>query len=311
MRRVVPAVFTLTLATSLGACASPPAPPRPVDPVVRVEAGRGLVMEGRLDEGEARYREALAADPDHFDALLSLGIVLDLKAQYGEARQHLQRAIDVAPEDRRRQALVTMAISYAFERDIDGALTFYQPVFDAQVAAGDMTGAGASANAIGRIFLEAGEGRLARDWYERGFALSRQQTNQAEADLLLWDLRWLHAEARIAARLGDIDEARRHVAAFETMMRRRGRLDEDLAIYQYLKGYVGLYAGDYAVAIEELSKGNLEDPFITDLLGRAYEGAGDLARAREFYQLTLTRNGHSIQNAFARPHAAARLAVLP
>ena len=40
----------------------------------------------------------------------------------------------------------------------------------------------------------------------------------------------------------------------------------------------------------------------------AYEAKGDLANARQYYRRTLELNAHSLQNAFARPHARAKLA---
>ena len=66
-----------------------------------------------------------------------------------------------------------------------------------------------------------------------------------QADRDLWELRWLHAAARLAAREGKADEARKHVASFEQNMQKRGRASEDNEIYRYLLGYVSFYLKDY------------------------------------------------------------------
>jgi cytochrome c-type biogenesis protein CcmH/NrfG len=80
-------------------------------------------------------------------------------------------------------------------------------------------------------------------------------------------------------------------------------LKSETASWHYLAGYVELYAKNYAKAIELLQKADQEDPFVLSLLARAYEGAGNAAEARDTWALVLESNGHSLQNAFARPMA--------
>ena len=63
------------------------------------------------------------------------------------------------------------------------------------------------------------------------------------------------------------------------------------------------YAKNYAKAIELLQSADQDDPFVLSLLASAYEGAGDTVQARETWALVLESNGHSLQNAFARPTA--------
>ena len=66
----------------------------------------------------------------------------------------------------RNQALNAMAISYAFESRAADALKYLAPVFDQQLADQDLGGAAATANAIGRIYLETGDTANARRWYD-------------------------------------------------------------------------------------------------------------------------------------------------
>ena len=87
------------------------------------------------------------------------------------------------------------------------------------------------------------------------------------------------------------------------MCERTPALKDETESWYYLAGYVDLYAKNHAKAIELLQSANQDDPFVLSLLARAYEGAGNAAQARETWALVLKSNGHSLQNAFARPLA--------
>ena len=55
------------------------------------------MTQGKHDEAERLYRQALGTEPALVRGPRALGILLNLKGQYPEARTHLQRAISVAP----------------------------------------------------------------------------------------------------------------------------------------------------------------------------------------------------------------------
>jgi tetratricopeptide (TPR) repeat protein len=273
-----------------------------------VKQGRALVSQGKHDDAVALYRQAIKAAPQSFDARLAMGIVLDLQGQYAEARTHLAEAIRRAPQGVRNQALTAMAISYAFESRTADVLKHFDPVYQQQVADQDLAGAAATANALGRVYLETGDTANARKWYELGYQMAKKIPGLSDSEQMLWELRWLHAAARLAVREGRIDEARKQVAAFEQEMQKRGKPSDDNEIYRYLLGYVSYHAKEYDRAIVELAKGNLADPFMSNLLAMAYEAKGDTNNARQYYRRTMELYAHSLQNAFARPHARAKLA---
>ena len=95
--------------------AAQPAAPAAADPMELVKEGRKLNSAGKQDEAIALYERAITLDPKLFDAHLGAGIALDLKGDYTRARAFLQKAIDLAPETARSQALSAMGVSYAFE----------------------------------------------------------------------------------------------------------------------------------------------------------------------------------------------------
>lgn len=286
--------------------------PQAVDSEELVKQGRALFSQGRHDDAERLYRQAITLNPRSFEAARALGILLNIKGQYPEARTHLERAVKVAPTNTvRHQALATLALSYAFEGKYDAVTREYESLRRQQQADGDASGAAASARSLGRILLEAGDTTNGRKWYELGYQEWKPLPSQPESERLLWELRWRHMGARVAAREGKIDDARRLLAEFETLMKKRGRVSEDNAIYRWVAGYVSFYAKDYDAAIDHLTHGDTADPFILDLIGRAYEGKGDQTNARQYYRRVMESNVYNLQSAIARPHARAKLTGQP
>ena len=306
MRRIV----RITAAFALGALSlTPPAFAQqaqagapPADPVELVKEARKLNSEGRQDAALALYKQALQRAPDSFDAHFGAGVALDLQGRYKDARQHFSKAIELAGEGNRNQALTAMAASYAFESDAKGASRFLRQAFDREMESGDLTGAAETANALGRIYLECGSFDDAFKWYQTGYETSRRQPNLPADQVDLWDMRWAHAQARIAARRGDASEARRQTAAVQSLLDKGTNPDQKIQ-YPYLAGYVDLYLKDYKAAIADLEAADQKDPFILALLAQAYEKSGDAAKARELYVQVLASNAHSVNNAFARPLA--------
>jgi tetratricopeptide (TPR) repeat protein len=299
MRRLLP-IVVVALASSVSAQAP--------DPAELVKRGRALVNEGKLEEAARLYQQAIKINPQLSDARLAMGIVLDLQGQYAEARLHLTEAINGAPAGpARNQAMNAMAISYAFESKAAEAMKFIAPVYRQQATDRDHAGAAASANFMGRLYLESGDVANARKWYTDGYDHARKIEGLPPAETDLWELRWLHAQARLSAREGKADEARKHLSAFQQVMTRRNKAADDEEISRYLLGYVAYYAKDYDRAIAELTKGNLADPFIVNLLAMSYEAKGDHASAQQYFKRTLEINAHTLNNAVARPYAKSRI----
>ncbi|HEV2389074.1 MAG TPA: hypothetical protein VGS20_17675 [Candidatus Acidoferrales bacterium] len=267
-----------------------------------LKQGRKLSSEGKQDEALAAYRQALVASPDLYQAHLLSGAALDLKGDYRQAREELAKGIEGAPAKAKPQAMKTMAISYAFTCDVKQATKYEQQAFDAQLAAKDFYAAGESADELARIDLECGELNAAAKWYRTGYetGLKKPDIKQAEKDL--WEFRWEHAQARLAARRGNHAEAERHVAAAKAILDKGDNKDQ-MRFFPYLTGYVAFYAGDYKTAIADLQQADQRDPFILSLLARAYEKSGDQAQATGYYRKVLALNIHNPPGAFARPLA--------
>lgn len=271
-----------------------------------VKQGRQLNNEGKQDAALAKYQEAMKLEPGLADAHVAAGVALDLKGQYKQAREHFAKAIELSKPDAIGGPLRNMAYSYAFENKAAEAAKYEQRAFDARMAAKDYAGAAGVANELARIYLESGDVNNAEKWYRTGNETAAMKTDMKPAEKDLWEFRWEHALARMAARRGNNAEAEKHVTAAKAAID-RGTNPDQMIFFPYLTGYVAFYAKDFKKAIAELDKADQKDPFILVLLAQAHEKSGDKAKAMEFYRKVMEVNSHNPTNAFARPLAKRKL----
>jgi tetratricopeptide (TPR) repeat protein len=302
MLRIITSCFLL-----VGFCCAQQMPSAPASNATDLlKQGQKLNSEGKQDEALALYRQALEMSPNLYEAHLDAGIALDLKGEYAAARNHFSQALELAPHDNRQQVLRATAVSYAFEGNAQQAATFEEQIFSIRSGNNDLIGAGEVANELARIFLESGDAANAAKWYKVGYDTASGKADLTDADKNLWLFRWENAQARIAARSGDREEAQKHIAAAKAALDKANNPDQ-ARFFPYLTGYVAFYTGDKKTAIAELEKADQRDPMVLALLGEAYEKSGDPKLAQEYYKKVLASNGHNPANAFARPLARKKL----
>jgi hypothetical protein len=140
-------------------------------------------------------------------------------------------------------------------------------------------------------------------WYQTGYQTAGKIADLPPDQRDLWEMRWHHAQARIAARRGNHAEAEKHAAELKTLVEKNEANRKEMPIYQYLVGYLAFYKGDHDAAIRELMKADQDDPFIQGLIAQAYEKKGDAASAKTHYGRVLASTAHNINGAFSRPLA--------
>src|SRR5208337_1152745 len=272
-----------------------------------VKQGQQLVREGKPDEALALYRQTLKASPDSIPANLAAGSVLDLMGKGEPARAYFAKAIEVAdtPENK-AAAKRAMAMSYAFEGNCNKTIEYEQQVFDFYGSVKNFFQQGEIADEAARVCIESGDLDAAYKWYKTGHDTGLQEPDIKPARQDLWNFRWEHAQARIAARRGDQAEAQKHVAAAKAILD-KGTIPEQAQFFPYLKGYVAFYAADYKTALEELSKANQNDPFIQCMIGQTYEKLGDKEKALDYYRKASQAVSHNPPAAYAVPFAKKKL----
>jgi len=272
-----------------------------------VKQAQQLMKEGKPEAALAVYRQVLQTSPNSVPANIGAGSVLDLIGKENEAQKYFAKAIEAAdtPEGKAR-AKRAMAISYAFEGNCNKTVEYERQVIEFYASKKDLFQQGEIADEAARVCLDSGDLDAAYKWYKTGHDTGLEEPDIKPARRDLWDFRWAHAQARIAARRGEQAEAQRHVAAAKALLD-KGAIPDQAQFFPYLKGYVAFYAGDYKVALEELKQANQNDPFIQCMMGQTYEKLGDKEKAIEYYRMVLAATFHSPPAAYAVPFARKKL----
>jgi tetratricopeptide (TPR) repeat protein len=272
-----------------------------------VKQGQQLMRDGKTEEALALYRQTLQTSPNSVPANIAAGRVLDLIGKGEEARKYFTKAIDVAdtPEGK-ASAKRAMAMSYAFEGNCNKTIEYEQEVFDFYGSVKNFFQQGEIADEAARVCIDTGGLDIAYKWYKLGHDTGLMEPDIKPARQDLWNFRWEHAQARIAARRGDQAGAQKHVAAAKAIFD-KGTTPEQAPFFPYLKGYVAFYADDYKAALDELTKGNQNDPFIQCLIGQSYEKLGEKEKALEYYRKASTAISHNTAAAYAIPFAKKKL----
>jgi len=276
-----------------------------------IRQGQQLMREGKLDDALALYRRTLQTSPNSVPANIAAGSVLDLMGQGEEARKYFQAAIESADTpEHKAMSQRAMAMSYAFEGNCKKTIQFEQQVFDYYGIVKNFFQQGEIADEAARVCMDSGDLDIAYQWYQLGHDTGLKEPGIQPARQDLWEFRWEHAQARIAARMGNQSEAQKHVFAAKNILD-KGTNPEQAQFLPYLQGYVAFYEGDYKTALEELLKTNQNDPFIQCMIGQTYEKLGDKGKAVEYYRKASTAIAHNPPAAYAVPFAKKRIASLP
>ena len=272
-----------------------------------VKQAQQLLRDGKPEAALAVYRQTLQTSPNSIPANIGAGSVLDLMGRGEDARKYFAKAIEIAdtPEGKAR-AKRAMAISYGFEGNCGKAVEYEQQVIEFYASKKDFFQQGEIADEAARVCLDSGDLDAAYKWYKTGHDTGLEEPDIKPARRDLWDFRWEHAQARIAARRGERAEAQKHVVAAKAVLD-KGTIPEQAQFFPYLKGYVAFYAGDYRAALDELKQANQQDPFIQCMIGQTYEKLGDKEKAIEYYRMALAATFHSPAAAYAVPFARKKL----
>jgi tetratricopeptide (TPR) repeat protein len=275
-----------------------------------IRQGQQLMREGKLDDALALYRQTLQSSPNSLPANIAAGSVLDLLGQGAEANPYFGKAIQVADTpELKAMAQRAMAISYAFDGNCTKTVQYEQQVFNYYGSMKDFFRQGETADEAARVCIDSGDLDTSYHWYELGHETGLKEPDIKPARRDLWEFRWEHAQARIAARRGNQAEAQKHVATAKVILD-KGTNPEQAQFLPYLQGYVAFYAGDYKAALQELLKANQNDAFIQCMIGQTYEKLGDEEKALEYYRKASTAIAHNPAAAYAVPLAKKKLSSL-
>jgi tetratricopeptide (TPR) repeat protein len=299
------AVVALLFVAAIAHAQTPPPPEQPEF----VKRAQQLVRSGSLDDALAVYQAELKASPNSAAANNGAGVVLDLLGRTKEAKAYFNRAIELADTPAAKaNARRALAMSYAFDNDCANTAKLEETAADYWLSVPDYFRAGELYNEGARVCIEAGALDTAEKLYRRGEEAGLKEPNIAPARVALWKFRTEHALARLAARRGQADEAKKHVAAARALLDGNPDMAKDQEIFfPYLTGYVALYLGDAKTALADLQKARQDDPFIQVLMAQAYEKLGDGEHAKALYEKAAAATAHNPPAAYARPLALKKI----
>ena len=275
-----------------------------------IKQGQQLMREGKFEDALALYRQTLQSFPLSLPANAAAGSVLDLMGRGEEARKYLQKAIDIAdtPENR-AVAQRVLAMSYAFEANCKKTVEHEKKAIDYYAGVKNFFLQGELADETARVCIDSGDLDTAYKWYQLGHDTGLKEPDIKPARVDLWNFRWEHAQARIAARRSNQAEALKHFSAAKAILA-HGAIPEQAPFFPYLQGYLAFYAQDYQSALEALLKANQNDPFIQCLLAQTYEKLNEKDKAIESYRKAASSINHNPPAAYAVPFAKKKLASL-
>ena len=226
-----------------------------------------------------------------------------LRAGARASAQGLEPRVGRARGRRRCSAL---AISYVFEANTAEAARHYQQLFDDQVAAAALDGAAATANALARLYLETGDLAKAQAWYRTGYDTAKKLTGLPADQVDLWEMRWQHAQSRLAARRRT-PRRRARARGGGQGADRQGRRERDPV--------ADLPVSDRLQRVPSRRLRRRRSPSCRKPISAirsssrsrrwSSEKRGDAAAAKAFWTKVLAQNGHSLQNALVREQARA------
>jgi Flp pilus assembly protein TadD len=271
-----------------------------------VREAQQLMRSGDYAAAEAAYRKAIAASPDSAAVYNAAGSAFDLMGKSKDAQEFFRKAIDLASSPLAKSgAQRALAMSYAFEGDCkntakyeDLAAGYYRDNAD---ASDRFYQQGELLDEAARVCIDSGDLATAETYYTRGRDAGLKQPEIPPDRVKLWNFRYEHAMARLAARRGSKAEAEKHAALATQLVDQMTDLKaQQQSFLPYLYGYIALYTGDYQKALAEFQKAQQNDAFVQCLTGETYEKLGNKEKAMEYYRRAAAVQGHNPPAAYAK-----------
>ncbi len=297
-RTVIAALF----AASISLAQPPQGPPQPES----IRKAQQLLRSGDNAGAESAFRKAVAGAPDSAGVYIAAGSAFDLMGKSKEAQGFFHKAIELSAEPRAKSdAQRALAMSYAFAADCknaakyeDLAAAYYR---DNPDAADRFYQQGELYDEAARVCIDLGDLATAEEYYAKGRDAGLKQPDITPDRIKLWNFRYEHAMARLAARRGKKAEAEKHIGAAEQLVDGMTTLKaQQQAFLPYLHAYVAFYSGDFKSALDHFQEAQQNDAFVQCMIGETYEKLGDKAKAMEYYRKAAQVQSHNPPAAYAK-----------
>lgn len=263
-----------------------------------------LLKMGRFDESVAQYRKALAIDPNFINSYQGIAAALMYQGKPEDAAAELQKITDKARSDaERRTALFALTVVDVDSGKMDKALAEVDKQYALGEKTNDIPAMAGDLQLKGNIMLEMGKPDEAKALYERGLKMTEDSNLSQE---IKDNAKLFHHYnlARVALAKKDLTTAKTQAEAFRKGTETLKNPFQTKQAHELL-GMIALEAKDYDNAVAELQQANQQNPYDLYRLCQAYQGKGDMGKAKEFCTKAATFNSLPQLNlAFIRTRAA-------
>ena len=240
-----------------------------------------LLKMGKFDDSIAQYRKALAIDPNFINSYQGIAAALMYQGKPDEAAAELQKITDKARSDaERRTALFALTVldidggkmEKALE-DVDKQYALGEKTNDVPAMTGDL-------QLKGNIMLEMGKYDEAKALFERGLKATEESnlSREIKDNTRLFQHYNL---ARVGLGKKDIATAKSEAEAFRKGTDSLKNPAQTRQAHE-LAGMIALEEKDYDKALAELQQANQQNPYNLYRLCQAYQGKGDVEKAKAF-----------------------------
>ncbi len=236
-------------------------------------------------KGHYMYEKALTINPEHLVAIPGIGNCHLFKGECEEGRNYFQKWYEIGDAySEKSGALFSMATSYLYEDDIDGAVRG----FDHYIAFAEENNEPVDViwgNAYkGYILVMNDRIEEGASFYRKGIELmgSSNLDDSRRKDMLRISHFW---EAFILAQEGDFEKAWDEYNIYKKMEEERTQISENKSVYGTY-GWLKELEGNYQEAIESYQKAS-DNVVYWMRLAESYEALGDIPKAKEYYSKVL------------------------
>lgn len=268
-----------------------------------------LLKTGRFDEAIVQYNKALAIQPSFLNSYFGIAAALTYKGKAAEAATELQKITDKARTDgERRTALFGQMVVAADSGKLDQALAEVEKQYALGQKINDIPAMAGDLQLKGNILLEMGRYDDAKKAYEEALRITTSDANLSQELKDNTALFHHYNLARVAVGKKDFATAKTETEAFKRGAEAKKNQNQIKQVHE-LTGLAALGEKNYDVAIAELLQSNQQNPANLYLLGQAYQGKGDAAKAKDSFTKAAKFNSLPLLNyAFVRTKAEKALA---
>ena len=268
-----------------------------------------LLKMGRFDEAITQYNKALAIDPNFVNSYFGIAAAQTYKGNASDAQAELQKITEKARSDgERRTALFGQMVVAVDGGKMDQALAEVEKQYALGQKSNDVPAMAGDLQLKGNILLEMGKHDDAKKAFDQALKTTTDSNlSQEVKDNAARVHRFNTARVLIAKK--DLAAAKTESEAFRAAAETAKNANQLKQAHE-LGGRIALEEKNYDAAITELAQANLQNPDVLYLLGQAYQGKGDAAKAKENFTKAAKFNSlPQLNYAFVRAKAEKALAT--